>query len=118
MEVTKSMYQLAKKIVNEYENKKENKVVVQKKNIILRKLDFKELIRPYTSQYDSSLLNDFYFYWTEHGENDRKFRKEKEKSFNIERRLKNWAKRSKEFNSQKEKPITLAQKMKNQYGIE
>jgi hypothetical protein len=46
------------------------------------------------------MLNDFYAYWTEHGEHDKKFRSEKEKSFSIERRLETWKRNEKTFNKQ------------------
>lgn len=119
MEITKQMYQLAKKIVEEYENKKVVKVVVPKKDIQERKLDFMEQIRPFKHLYSSDMLNNFYLYWSEHGEKDRKFRKEKEKSFNVELRLKTWNKRSKQFNSRNEKPKkkSAAQIIQEKYGI-
>jgi hypothetical protein len=40
------------------------------------------------------MLNDFYFYWTEHGENDKKLRFEKEKTFGIPQRLRTWFSRN------------------------
>ena len=40
------------------------------------------------------MLNDFYFYWTEHGENDKKLRFEKEKTFGISQRLRTWFSRN------------------------
>ena len=35
-------------------------------------------------------LNNFYAYWTEHGDTDKKMRFEKERSFSISRRLGVW----------------------------
>lgn len=112
------MYLLAKKIVEQYEKSKQTRIVSPKKTIEERKLEFKESLKPFLNQYGSEMLNNFYLYWTEHGENDRKFRKEKQKSFNISLRLNTWAKRSKDFNTQNKKPLTLAQKMRKQHGIE
>lgn len=66
--------------------KKETKV-----NISDRKLIFYNSLIPYTQTYGKVMLREFYEYWTEHGENDLKFRKEKEKTFGLERRLKTWS---------------------------
>ena len=66
--------------------KKETKV-----NISDRKLSFYNSLIPYTQTYGKVMLREFYEYWTEHGENDLKFRKEKEKTFGLERRLKTWS---------------------------
>ena len=54
------------------------------------KAEFLNSLKKYTSVYSKDMLNDFYFYWTEHGEKDYKLRFEKEKSFSIERRLSRW----------------------------
>lgn len=113
MEITKSMYLLAKKIVAEYEEKPKKLTI--KKSIEERKQDFIESIRPFKLLYPESMLNDFYLYWSEHGKNDRKFRMEKEKSFNVELRLKTWHKRSKQFNQ--EKPLTLAEQMRKEHNL-
>ena len=40
------------------------------------------------------MINEFYLYWTEHGEKDKKMRFEKQTSFDINLRLINWNKRS------------------------
>lgn len=62
-----------------------------KVNISDRKLIFYNSLIPYTKTYGKVMLREFYEYWTEHGENDLKFRKEKEKTFGLERRLKTWS---------------------------
>lgn len=113
MEITKSMYLLAKKIVAEYEEKPKPKTI--KKTIEERKDDFMESLRPFVLIYPKPMLQDFYNYWSEHGNNDRKFRMEKEKSFNVELRLKTWYKRSKQFNQ--EKSLTLAQQMRKEHNL-
>ena len=38
------------------------------------------------------MLNSFYLYWTEHGDNDKKMRFEKEKTFGLKQRLERWSK--------------------------
>jgi len=64
------------------------------------KSKFYDSLRPYVDQYDSELLRNFYEYWTEHGENDRQMRFEKQTSFNIGRRLGTFLKNEKRFNKQ------------------
>jgi len=71
------------------------------KSIKKRERDFKESLTPYLEKYGKDLLNEFYFYWTEHGEKDLKMRFEKEKSFGIARRLGTWIKNENKFNNEK-----------------
>ena len=67
-------------------------------NIIDRKSQFKKLLSPYINKYSVDMLKDFYEYWTEHGEKDKKMRFEKEKSFGLARRLATWKKNNDRFN--------------------
>jgi len=68
------------------------------KNIEERKTEFKNSLRPFISiSYDKILMTEFFEYWSEHGDNDKKMRFEKEKSFSVERRLKTWKIKSVEF---------------------
>jgi hypothetical protein len=62
------------------------------KDIIIRKQEFADLLKPYFETYGKDMLNDFYLYWTEHGLNDKKLRFEKERTFGLERRLLTWSK--------------------------
>lgn len=103
MEITKSMYLLAKKIVNEYEGKVKTRQKTNTKTLQERKDSFMTKLKPYIQSYSKEMLRAFYDYWTEHGENDRKFRAEKEKSFSIERRLKTWNNNNKKFNKNDKK---------------
>src|SRR5690606_39884337 len=73
---------------------KETKV---KKTILERKQEFYNSLIPFLETYSKEMLKEFFDYWTEHGETDKKFRKEKEKSYDLNLRLKTWLKRSKEF---------------------
>lgn len=75
-----------------------NPVGLQKTTIVDRKQVFKESLSKYVKLYSADMLNEFYSYWTEHGEKDKKMKFEKQKSFGIERRLSTWDKRSKEYN--------------------
>lgn len=68
-----------------------------KKSLETRKADFKEEIVGYHPKYEKDLLNEFYSYWSEHGNDDTKMRKEKEKSFSVNRRLGTWSKNQKDF---------------------
>jgi len=70
---------------------------VKEYNIEERKQQFAASLKPYLETYGKKMLNDFYAYWTEHGDNDRKMRFEKEKAFGIERRLINWDKNKDKF---------------------
>lgn len=67
-------------------------------NIEERKVNFANSLKPYLSIYGKDMLNDFYSHWTQHGENDRKFLAEKQKSFGIERRLETWKRNDAKFN--------------------
>jgi hypothetical protein len=69
------------------EGKVEGKV-----NIESRKLDFKESLFKYVGEYKKDTVKEFFEYWSEHGDKDKKMRFEKEKSFSTNRRLKTWAK--------------------------
>lgn len=63
-----------------------------KEILSVRKLKFSETLKPFLDIYSKDMLNDFYLYWTEHGENDRKMKFEKQKSFGISQRLAYWNK--------------------------
>ena len=55
------------------------------------------------------MLKEFFEYWTETNEQGTKFRKEKEKFFDLSRRLVNW--------SNREKKQTLIQKQNEPYDF-
>lgn len=74
----------------------------EKNNINARKLTFKESLFEYVGDYKKETVKDFFEYWSEHGDKDRKMKFEKEKSFGLSRRLSQWAK--KDFNKT-ENPI-------------
>lgn len=80
--------------VNDILLKKETKV-----NISERKKLFYNSLVPFIETYGKIMVREFYEYWTEHGENDLKFRKEKEKTFGLDRRLKTWSNNN--FNNNK-----------------
>lgn len=65
--------------------------------LIDRKTAFKKSLAIHTDKYESKLLNEFYSYWSEHGENDKKMRFEKQTSFSIGRRLGTWKTNEKKY---------------------
>jgi len=69
------------------------------KTIEERKRDFATLIFDHTREYGGKTVNEFYLYWSEHGENDKKMRFEKQTSFSITRRLGTWKQNEKKFNN-------------------
>ena len=85
-----------------------------------RKADFKKSLLNFQNEYSNDLLKDFFGYWTEHGERDKKMKYEKEKSFGISRRLTTWAKNQKRFEQNAPaKNQTAAQALRERiYGTE
>ncbi len=80
---------------------KKEKVPQKRKSIEERAKEFKLKvwqIAKNTEFENVSILRKFHEYWTEHGENDRKMRFEKEKSFGIKRRLRTWFDNQEKFN--------------------
>jgi len=59
-------------------------------NIDERKNKFYDAIAKYVDEYPKQMLRDFFNYWTEHGEKDKKLRFEKQTTFGIEQRLRTW----------------------------
>lgn len=70
-------------------------------NILVRKQKFGDKLKPFLDSYEKGMIREFYDYWTEHGDKDRKMRYEKQASFNIELRLKTWLKNKIERNKPK-----------------
>lgn len=60
-----------------------------------RKKAFTEALRPYLEKYGRDMLNDFFQYWTQSGENDAKMYFEKQKTFQIPNRLALWHSKNK-----------------------
>lgn len=59
-----------------------------------RKSKFYDALAKYVDEYPKQMLRDFFDYWTEHGEKDKKLRFEKEKTFGIKQRLSTWYSRN------------------------
>jgi hypothetical protein len=85
------------------------------KDINKRKQEFAFKLTSFVDTYGKSMIRDFYDYWTEHGEKDKKMRYEKETSFNLDARLNRWNKNVQERNKPKEteepKELLLARKL-------
>lgn len=63
-----------------------------------RKDAFKDKLIPKVEKFGKAIVRDFYDYWTEHGENDKKMRFEKETSFDITKRLQRFARNDSRYN--------------------
>lgn len=77
----------------------EEKVEVKEKGKEERANDFWQSLSTLTDQYEVNLLKDFFEHWTEAGPKAKKMRFEKEKAFDINRRLKTWARNEKKWNT-------------------
>jgi hypothetical protein len=75
------------------EEEEEEKEEVKVKEVLsVRKVNFSESLKPFLEKYSKDMLNNFYLYWTEHGEKDKKMRYEKERTFGLSQRLATWYK--------------------------
>jgi hypothetical protein len=70
-------------------------------NIAERKQKFASNLTSYVDIYGKQMIREFYDYWTEHGEKDKKMRFEKQTSFNLEARLIRWNKNVQDRNKPK-----------------
>lgn len=98
------------------EEKGEVQVKVIVKDINKRKSEFKNSLLDFLSNYSTDMLNDFYEYWSEHGEKDKKMRFEKQKSFSIKARLTRWEKNQKNW-AKKETKTDAASLILKEYGL-
>ncbi|OHT44457.1 Lin1244/Lin1753 domain-containing protein [Flavobacterium tructae] len=83
--------------INTQRKEKESKVEESKEKLDARKLKFSSTLQPFLDLYGKDFLNDFYRYWTEPNNSGTKFRRELEKTWDLERRLSTWAKNNKNF---------------------
>ncbi len=68
------------------------------KSLSERKIEFYNSLKQYVPKYGKEMVREFYDYWTEHGERDRKMKFEKEKTFGVSKRLVRWKKNESKFN--------------------
>lgn len=79
----------------------------EEKNIDSRKTSFANSIKPFLETYGKEMCTEFYKYWTEHGEKDKKMRFEKEKTFGIKQRLDRWKSNKSKFSTPTQKKDVL-----------
>lgn len=78
-----------------------------------RKHTFGEKLIPYIEQYGKALIREFFDYWTEHNENGKKMRFEKEKTFDISRRLARWSKNNSNKNKYSTPNLPIGMNLQN-----
>ena len=78
-----------------------------------RKHAFGEKLIPYMEQYGKALIREFFDYWTEHNENGKKMRFEKEKTFEISRRLARWSKNNSSNNKSSISNLPVGMNLQN-----
>ena len=64
-----------------------------------KKKEFYESLIPYVKIYGKEMVRDFYDFWTEENKSGTQFRKQMEKTWNTERRLRMWARNQDKRNS-------------------
>ena len=73
-------------------------------NIEARSLAFKKSLFPFIDEYGKEMVKEFYEYWSECGDNDKKMKFEKTKSFSKKARLNRWSKNNFSNTNQNTKP--------------
>ena len=71
------------------------------KTIEQRELNFYKSLVPFLDKYSRIMVREFFNYWTEKNQGGRKMRFEKEKTFDLARRLARWANNDKRWNTNK-----------------
>lgn len=95
-------------------NKKTTKSIIERKTSFASSLSLVCLEKNVSDFHKKEFFN----YWSEHGEKDKKMRFEKEKSFNIALRVERWMKNQKKWESEKpSKKMNLTEKMRIDYGF-
>lgn len=79
----------------------------------VRKHAFGEKLIPYMKQYGKALIREFFDYWTEHNENGKKMRFEKEKTFEISLRLARWSKNNRSNNKSSISNLPVGMNLQN-----
>lgn len=96
-------------------NKNNNENNVNNKSIQERKSDFFKVLSSYSVSYSVKMVNDFFDYWSEHGDKDKKMRFEKEKTWSLEARLKRWS--DKDWNKKDAKPVDDGRYKTTRYDV-
>lgn len=82
---------------NVHISKKDATEVAPIKTIEERKESFRESLRQYIPIYGEQMIREFYDYWSESSENARKFRKEKQTTWDTSKRLARWQKNQRNY---------------------
>ena len=69
----------------------------EKDKVKEREKEFKKKVFELKNEYSDELLEKFFNYWSQHGENDRLMLFEKQKSFEIKKRLQTWKRNEEKF---------------------
>ena len=88
--------------VNDSVNVSVNDILLKKetkKNIDIRKIDFKNELRQYVEKYTAETVTSFFDYWSERNPSGTKMKFELEKTFEISLRLNTWKKNESKFNN-------------------
>lgn len=116
LEITKAILQESENYLEkgEYEKAEQwllfHKFVTELKpkglSIEQRKEKFYIKLSTRVEEYGKPLVREFYDYWAEHGDSDKKMRFEKETSFDITKRLQRWKRKQKDNPNETFKPNT------------
>lgn len=101
-----------------YSRVNKSKEEKSKEDITARKLKFSSTLEPFLKTYGKELLNDFYKYWTEPNISKTKFRKELERTWDVERRLGTWAKNDKNFKPDGKQQNTSTTKQAYEFSVD
>ena len=82
------------------------KVIKKTQSIDFRKNEFLLTLKSFLEKYGKEILNEFFAYWTEPNQAKTKMRFEMEKTWDMERRLMVWQKRSEKFTPDAKDPKT------------
>lgn len=75
------------------------------KDILIRKNEFSDTLKPFLETYGSKMLNEFYLYWTEPTQDKKpKLKFELEKTWSLERRLSTWKNNENKFGNNQQQP--------------
>lgn len=86
-----------------YHSKQEAEKVEQ------RKTRFKQELSLYVSKYGASMITDFYEYWSEMNKGGTKMKFEKEKTWELSKRLKRWSDNNKKYNGRSKSVLQIGQ---------
>lgn len=95
--VCSTTVQPVKKSKEEYSKSTKVDIIVPKKTLFSlseRQSIFMEELKPYVEQYGREMIRAFYDYWTEPNQAGKKMRKELEKTWKTDSRLRTWERRS------------------------